>query len=83
MHSTERIEIFYLQLLQLFPSTLLRHVGYHCSGAGKPDDPPAHQMPDYVEKYRERLAALFGTAENFASMYPVALRIRPTAIRGH
>ena len=47
------------------------------------DEPPAYQVPDYVEKYRERIATLFGTAENFASMYPVALRIRPTAIRGH
>src|SRR5215472_5265438 len=31
------------------------------------DDPPAHQMPDYVEKYREYIARSFGTAEKFAS----------------
>jgi PPOX class probable F420-dependent enzyme len=48
-----------------------------------PGDPPAYQVPDYVEKYRERIARNFTTAENFASMYPVALRIHPTAIRGH
>jgi PPOX class probable F420-dependent enzyme len=46
-------------------------------------DPPAYQVPDYVEKYRERIATHFVTAENFAVMYPVPLRIRPTVIRGH
>lgn len=47
------------------------------------DDLPAHQVPAYVEKYREYMARSFGTAEHFASMYPVALRVRPMAVRGH
>jgi PPOX class probable F420-dependent enzyme len=47
------------------------------------DEPPAYQVPDYVEKYKERIAKNFITAENFASAYPVALRVHPTAIRGH
>jgi PPOX class probable F420-dependent enzyme len=48
-----------------------------------PGDPPADQLPVYVEKYRDFLARGFGTPERFAAAYPVALRIRPIAIRGH
>jgi PPOX class probable F420-dependent enzyme len=47
------------------------------------DDPPAYQLPSYAEKYRERMARGFSTAENFSSLYPVALRVRPAAVRGH
>ncbi len=47
------------------------------------DDPPADQLPAYVEKYRDFIARRYATPENFASIYPVALRIRPIAIRGH
>ena len=44
------------------------------------DDPPA---PIYEEKYRDFIARRYETAEKFAAVYPVALRIRPIAIRGH
>jgi len=47
------------------------------------DDPPADRLPVYVEKYREFIARGIKTAEAFAAKYSVALRIRPTAIRGH
>ena len=47
------------------------------------DDPPADQLPAYVEKYRDFITRSFGTPENFASKYSVALRIRPIALRGH
>ena len=47
------------------------------------DDPPADQLPAYVEKYRDFIARSFSTARNFASKYSVALRIRPLALRGH
>ena len=47
------------------------------------NEPPAHQVPSYAEKYRESMTRIFGTAEKFSSMYPVALRIYPTGIRGH
>ena len=47
------------------------------------DDPPADQLPTYVEKYRDFIARRYATPENFASIYSVALRIRPIAIRGH
>src|SRR5579864_1824103 len=48
-----------------------------------PDDPPAYQVPAYAEKYKEFIARSFATAENFSSLYPVALRVHPTGIRGH
>jgi PPOX class probable F420-dependent enzyme len=48
-----------------------------------PDAPSANQLPAYVEKYRDFIARSFGTPENFAARYSVALRIYPTAIRGH
>jgi PPOX class probable F420-dependent enzyme len=47
------------------------------------DEPPADQLPNYVEKYGTFIATLFATPANFASKYSVALRIHPTAIRGH
>src|SRR5712692_10261067 len=46
-------------------------------------DPPADQLPVYVEKYRDFIARAYSTPEHFASIYSVALRIRPIAIRGH
>jgi PPOX class probable F420-dependent enzyme len=46
-------------------------------------DPPADRLPTYVEKYRDFIARRYNTPENFASIYSVALRIHPIAIRGH
>ena len=51
--------------------------------AGISDDPPAHEIPDYVEKYRPRLEFNRWTPEEFASMYSVPIRIGLTRIRGH
>ncbi len=47
------------------------------------DDPPADRLPTYVEKYHDFIARGFTTPEKFASIYSVALRIRPSAICGH
>jgi PPOX class probable F420-dependent enzyme len=47
-----------------------------------PDEPPADQNPAYAEKYRASIANEFQTAANFARGYPVALRIRPSKVRG-
>jgi len=47
------------------------------------NDPPADQLPTYVEKYRDFIARTYSTPDRFASIYSVALRIRPVAIRGH
>ena len=47
------------------------------------DDPPADRLPAYVQKYSDFIATRYETPENFASIYSVALRIRPISIRGH
>ncbi len=47
------------------------------------NDPPADRLPVYVQKYRDFIARGFTTPEHFASIYSVALRISPLAIRGH
>jgi PPOX class probable F420-dependent enzyme len=45
-------------------------------------DPPPHQFPAYVEKYKDFIARSFKTPENFASRYPTPIRITPTRVRG-
>jgi PPOX class probable F420-dependent enzyme len=47
------------------------------------DDPPASQHQPYVEKYNGFIKRSFGTPENFAERYPVALRIQLLNVRGH
>jgi PPOX class probable F420-dependent enzyme len=42
-----------------------------------PGFPPADQVPPYVAKYAERIGANFGTAADFAALYPEALIITP------
>ncbi|HLI06814.1 MAG TPA: TIGR03667 family PPOX class F420-dependent oxidoreductase [Ktedonobacteraceae bacterium] len=48
-----------------------------------PDELPANQVQGYIEKYRNFISRSFGTPENFASRYSVALRVLPSAVRGH
>jgi len=52
-------------------------------GAARIDEtaPPADRNPRYVNKYRERMAANGWTPEQFASLYPVPIRIRLGRIR--
>jgi PPOX class probable F420-dependent enzyme len=45
-----------------------------------PDSPPADQVPEYVAKYVERIAAIFGTAERFAELFSEAVVITPTRL---
>jgi PPOX class probable F420-dependent enzyme len=45
-------------------------------------DPPANQVPDYVEKYAAFIARNSWTPESFAADYSVALRIEATSLRG-
>ncbi len=47
-----------------------------------PEDPSADQNPVFVAKYQDSISRSFATAENFAHLYPVALRIHVTALRG-
>jgi hypothetical protein len=44
--------------------------------------PPAHQVPAYVEKYKDGIAGLDMTPEEFSRGYSVAIKIRPTEVRG-
>jgi PPOX class probable F420-dependent enzyme len=45
-------------------------------------DPPAHELPGYVEKYAAFIARNSWTPESFAADYSVALRIEATKLRG-
>jgi PPOX class probable F420-dependent enzyme len=45
------------------------------------DQPPADQVPGYVEKYRGPIQDLGWTAESFAADYSVPLRVTPTRDR--
>ncbi len=47
------------------------------------DAPPADQLPEFVAKYQEQIARLFGAPANYAAQYTVAIRITPTKVRGH
>jgi PPOX class probable F420-dependent enzyme len=44
--------------------------------------PPAHQVPAYFEKYKDGIAGLEMTPEGFSREYSVAIKIRPTEVRG-
>lgn len=46
-----------------------------------PQAPPAHQVPEYLEKYREEIAGLGTDPEGFAADYSVAIEVRPTRVR--
>jgi PPOX class probable F420-dependent enzyme len=46
------------------------------------DDPSADQHSIFVAKYQDLITGSFSTAKNFATLYPVALRIHPTTLRG-
>jgi PPOX class probable F420-dependent enzyme len=43
--------------------------------------PSADQYKPYADKYVEEISRAFGTAENFASKYPVVMRIHLTRVR--
>ena len=46
------------------------------------DDPPAHDLPRYLDKYGELIERNGWTPESFAADYSVPIRIRPTGLRG-
>ncbi|MGH3613388.1 MAG: TIGR03667 family PPOX class F420-dependent oxidoreductase [Pseudonocardia sp.] len=48
-----------------------------------PDEPQVNRNPDYLAKYGEQITAGWQTAENFASIYSVPLRIHVRRARGH
>jgi PPOX class probable F420-dependent enzyme len=45
-------------------------------------DPPANEVPAYIEKHRERLDAMGWTPDGFAADFSVPLRLEITRIHG-
>ena len=45
------------------------------------DASPASAVPEYVEKYQDRMAHNGWTPEEFSGRYPVAIRITPRRVR--
>ena len=55
-----------------------------CVGrASVSDDPPAHRVSEYVEKYESLIEHNRWTPESFAADYSVPVRISLSRIRGH
>lgn len=48
----------------------------------EPDSPPAHQVPAYFEKYKDGIAGLGMTPEEFGSDFSIAIKIKPAEVRG-
>ncbi len=46
------------------------------------DAPQEDEIAAYVAKYREDIARIGSTVEQFAKEYSVAVRVRPTKVRG-
>lgn len=44
--------------------------------------PPANKVPAYLRKYRKGMKALGMTPEQFSNDYSVAIRVKPTSLRG-
>ena len=44
--------------------------------------PPAHEIPAYFEKYASGIKGLDMTPEEFSAEYSLAIRVRPTKLRG-
>ena len=56
---------------------IIRIVG---TAALLPGHPPADRVPKYAAKYAERIAAIFGTVEQFAAAFTEAIVITPTRL---
>lgn len=48
-----------------------------------PTAPPANEMPEYADKYQSGFKRIDMSAEEFANTFSVALRVKPTDLRGH
>ncbi len=47
-----------------------------------PNHLPAHQVPAYFEKYKAGIASLDMTPEGFSRDYSIAIKVKPTEVRG-
>jgi PPOX class probable F420-dependent enzyme len=80
-----------LELVRTHPQVALHFDGYG-TGSGimvftghaeiSPTEPPAHQHLLYLAKYRHWMTSKFGSPEQFAAAYSVALRVHPSKVRG-
>jgi PPOX class probable F420-dependent enzyme len=50
------------------------------TAAHVPDHPRADAVPTYLSKYTERIAAIFGSPENFGAAFTEAIVITPTRL---
>lgn len=48
-----------------------------------PDHPLPHELPTYLEKYREGMTQVSGSPEAFSEQYPAAVRVEITGVRGY
>jgi PPOX class probable F420-dependent enzyme len=55
-------------------------IRFEGTAAHVPGHPPANQVPAYLSKYVERIAAIFGTPDRFARSFSEAIVITPTRI---
>jgi PPOX class probable F420-dependent enzyme len=64
-----------------FESENGRNVAVLTGSARVVDEPPPHEVPAYVEKYRERMLRVGGSLEEFSRRYRTAIRFRPDKLR--
>jgi PPOX class probable F420-dependent enzyme len=48
----------------------------------EPNSPPAPQVPAYLKKYKDGIAGIHMTPEQFGHDYSVAIKIKPAEVRG-
>jgi hypothetical protein len=55
------------------------------TGSARVDEslPPVDQIPEFVAKYRDRMARVTGSPESFAAAYSVPIRFTPEKLSGH
>lgn len=47
------------------------------------DQPLPHELPEYAEKYGDKMAQISGSVEQFSADYPVPIRVDVTRVRGY
>ena len=55
-------------------------IRFEATATHLPGHPPANEVPTYLSKYVERIAAIFGTPDRFARSFSEAILITPTRL---
>ena len=58
-----------------------RNIAVLVGSARVTDEPAPHEVPAYVDKYRERMLRVGGSLEEFSRRYRTAVRFRPDKLR--